>query len=353
LAARGDRGVFPLSPHLELTGLTRRFGTNPPAVDGLDLALPRGALLALLGPSGCGKTTTLRMIAGLERADAGRVVVDGRDVTALPPEARNMGMVFQSYALFPHLSAAGNVGFGLEARRLPRAEREARIAEALALVGLTDLAARKPRALSGGQQQRVALARALAIRPELLLLDEPLSALDAQMRDGVREEIRALQRRLGTTAVFVTHDQAEALAMADLVAVMDRGRLEQCGTPEDLFERPATRFVAGFVGRSSRFAAEVEAPGRLRAGGLALAADSTPAAGTADVFIRPHHVALGEDGPVPARVAARTYEGATVLLALETPLGPLLAEAPATAPWRPGDQVAASLPADALRVFAA
>ncbi|MEO3475126.1 ABC transporter ATP-binding protein [Roseomonas sp. CAU 1739] len=339
--------------HLELAGLTRRFGTNPPAVDGLSLSLPRGALLALLGPSGCGKTTTLRMIAGLERADAGQVVVDGRDVTALPPEARNMGVVFQSYALFPHMTAAGNVGFGLETRRLPRAERSARIAEALALVGLSDYAARKPRALSGGQQQRVALARALAIRPELLLLDEPLSALDAQMRDGVREEIRALQRRLGTTAVFVTHDQSEALAMADLVAVMNRGRLEQCGTPEDLFERPATRFVAGFVGRSSRFAGTVEAPGLLRAGGLALAAANMPPGGSVEAYIRPHHVALGADGAIPARVATRTYEGATALLTLETPLGSLLAEVPATAPWRAGDSTAATLPPDALRIFAA
>ncbi|HWT08576.1 MAG TPA: ABC transporter ATP-binding protein [Roseomonas sp.] len=338
--------------HLELAGLTRRFGTNLPAVDALSLSLPRGALLALLGPSGCGKTTTLRMIAGLERADAGRVVVDGRDVTALPPEARNMGVVFQSYALFPHMTAAGNVGFGLETRRLPRAERAGRVNEALALVGLTDYAARKPRQLSGGQQQRVALARALAIRPELLLLDEPLSALDAQMRDGVREEIRALQRRLGTTAVFVTHDQAEALAMADLVAVMNRGRLEQCGTPEDLFERPMTRFVAGFVGRSSRFAATVEAPGVLRAGGLTLQAAETPGGGAVEAYIRPHHVALGTDGVIPARVAARTYEGATALLTLETPLGALMAEVPATAAWRPGDTVAATLAPDALRVFA-
>ncbi len=339
--------------HLELEALTRRFGSNPPAVDGLSLSLPRGALLALLGPSGCGKTTTLRMIAGLERADAGRVVVNGHDVTALPPEARNMGVVFQSYALFPHMTAAGNVGFGLETRRMSRTDRRARIAEALALVGLTSLADRKPRALSGGQQQRAALARALAIHPELLLLDEPLSALDAQMRDGVREEIRALQRRLGTTAVFVTHDQAEALAMADLVAVMNHGRLEQCGTPEDLFERPATRFVAGFVGRSTRFTATVEAPGLLRAGGLSLRATTTPGAGAAEVFIRPHHVALGPEGSVPARVATRTYEGATALLGLDTPLGPLLAEVPASAPWRPDDTLTASLPPEALRVFTA
>jgi putative spermidine/putrescine transport system ATP-binding protein len=337
--------------HLVLEGLTKRFGQNPPAVDRLSLTVPRGALLALLGPSGCGKTTTLRLIAGLERADAGRVRVGDRDVTGLAPEARNMGVVFQSYALFPHLSAAGNVGFGLEARRLPRAEREARVREALALVGLAELALRKPRQLSGGQQQRVALARALAIQPELLLLDEPLSALDAQLRDGVREEIRALQKRLGTTAVFVTHDQAEALAMADLVAVMDRGRLEQCAAPEDLFERPATPFVAGFVGRSSRFAGIVEAPGRVRIGETMIEAAETPPPGRAEIFIRPHRVTLGAG--MPARVATRTYEGATALLSLETPFGALLAEVPAAQAARPGDAVQVAVPPDALRVFAA
>jgi putative spermidine/putrescine transport system ATP-binding protein len=339
--------------HLVLEGLTRRFGSNPPAVDALSLALPRGALLALLGPSGCGKTTTLRLIAGLERADAGRVLVAGRDVTPLPPEARNMGVVFQSYALFPHMTAAGNAGFGLEARRLPRAERTARVAEALALVGLTDLASRKPRALSGGQQQRVALARALAIRPELLLLDEPLSALDAQLRDGVREEIRALQRRLGTTTVFVTHDQAEALAMADLVAVMDRGRVEQVGTPEDLFERPATPFVAGFVGRSTRFDATVEAPGRIRIGAQAIAAAQTPAPGAAQVFIRPHRIRVAPEGDIAARIVTRTYEGATALLTLESEIGAIQAEVPADLPLRAGDPVQVSLPPDALRVFPA
>jgi putative spermidine/putrescine transport system ATP-binding protein len=336
--------------HLVLDGLSRRFGANPPAVDALSLAVPRGALLALLGPSGCGKTTTLRLIAGLERADAGRVVVAGRDITHLPPEARNMGVVFQSYALFPHMTAAGNVGFGLANRGLSAADRCARVEEALALVGLSDLAHRKPRALSGGQQQRVALARALAIRPDLLLLDEPLSALDAQLRDGVREEIRALQRRLSTTAVFVTHDQAEALAMADLVAVMDRGRLEQIGTPEELFERPATPFVAGFVGRSSRFTGEASG-GAVRINGATLAAHAE-GAGAVQVFVRPHRVVLGEGG-LRARVATRTYEGATALLALETPLGPLQAEVPAGAPFRPGDQVGVTLPPEALSVFPA
>ncbi|WP_376089300.1 ABC transporter ATP-binding protein [Roseomonas sp. CCTCC AB2023176] len=339
--------------HLSLEGLTRRFGPGPAAVDALSLAVPRGVLLALLGPSGCGKTTTLRLIAGLERADAGCVLVAGRNVTALPPEARNMGVVFQSYALFPHLTAAGNVAFGLEARRLPRAERDRRVAESLALVGLADLAGRKPRALSGGQQQRVALARALAIRPDVLLLDEPLSALDAQLRDEVREEIRALQKRLSMTAVFVTHDQAEALAMADLVAVMHRGRLEQIGPPDALFERPETPFVAGFVGRSSRLVGVVTAPGQVRVAGEILRAAETPAGGAAQVFVRPHRVLVGEAGDLPARVTTRTYEGATALLTLETPVGPLLAEVPAGARFAAGDAVRATLPPDALRIFAA
>jgi putative spermidine/putrescine transport system ATP-binding protein len=227
------------------------------------------------------------------------------------------------------------------------------VEEALALVGLSRLGSRKPRQLSGGQQQRVALARALAIRPELLLLDEPLSALDAQLRDEVREEIRALQRRLGTTAVFVTHDQAEALAMADLVAVMDHGRLEQVGPPEALFERPATPFVAGFVGRSSRLDAVVEAPGRLRVGGELLEAEETPRPGPAQVFIRPHRVLLGAEGMVPARIVSRTYEGATALLALESRIGALQAEVPAAAALRPGDALFVTLPPGALRVFAA
>ncbi|MBC9178323.1 ATP-binding cassette domain-containing protein, partial [Roseomonas ludipueritiae] len=248
-------------------------GAPAPAVDQVSLGLPRGALLALLGPSGCGKTTTLRMIAGLETPDAGRIMVGGRDVTALPPHKRHMGVVFQSYALFPHMTAAGNVAFGLEMQGMPRAERARRAEAALELVGLSALATRKPRQLSGGQQQRVALARALAIEPDLLLLDEPLSALDAKLREGVRDEIRALQQRLGTTTVFVTHDQVEALAMADLVAVMNAGRVEQLAAPEEIFERPATRFVATFVGRAARIRGVLEPGGVLRAeGGAALRA---------------------------------------------------------------------------------
>lgn len=338
--------------HLVAAQLTKRFGHNRPAVDRLSLDVPRDAILALLGPSGCGETTTLRLIAGLERADEGRVLLGERDLTPLPPERRDIGVVFQSYALFPHLTAAGNVAFGLEARRIPHDERNRRVAEALAMVGLSELARRKPRQLSGGQQQRVALARALAIRPELLLLDEPLSALDAQLREGVREEIRTLQRRLGTTAVFVTHDQAEALALADLVAVMNEGRLEQCGTPEELFERPATPFVAGFVGRSSRFDALVEAPGRVRVGDVTLAAAATPRPGPAQIFVRPHRVRIAAEG-LPGRVLSRAYEGATATLQVELSFGKILAEVPAGLAVRAGDVVRISIPPEALTVFAA
>jgi putative spermidine/putrescine transport system ATP-binding protein len=348
--------------HLRLEALTRRFpGASHPAVDGVSLELGQGALLALLGPSGCGKTTTLRMIAGLETPDAGRIRVAGRDVTALPPHRRNMGVVFQSYALFPHMTAAQNVAFGLEMRGTPRGERAGRVQEALGLVGLGQLAARKPRQLSGGQQQRVALARALAPRPDLLLLDEPLSALDAKLREEVRDEIRGLQQRLGTTAVFVTHDQTEALAMADLVAVMNEGRIEQLATPEDIFERPATRFVATFVGRAARLAATVAAPGLLRVGEADLRAAETPAAGAAEIFIRPHHVRPLRDGEgaenvLPATLSRRTYTGDLVTLDFTTPAGRLIADLPGGSPGadlRVGQALRLGFRAADLRVFAA
>ena len=227
----------------------------------------------LLGPSGCGKTTTLRMVAGFIEPTSGMVRLGGGDVTLLPPWRRNAGMVFQSYALFPHLTVAQNVAFGLEMRKLPRADIERRVEETLALVRLAGYGGRLPRQLSGGQQQRVALARALAIRPDVLLLDEPLSNLDAKLRQEVRVEIRELQRQLGLTTVMVTHDQEEALTMADRLVVMNEGSVRQVGSQRDLYERPADRFVAGFVGRSTFLDGTVEAPGRFRTdGGLSLAA---------------------------------------------------------------------------------
>src|SRR3954467_6647231 len=277
---------------LELIDLSKRYGDQI-AVAGATLDVADGEFLVLLGPSGCGKTTTLRMIAGLIEPSGGAARIGGTDVTYLPPWRRNTGMVFQSYALFPHMTVADNVAFGLEMRRIGKSEIETRTREALRLVRLEGYEARLPRQLSGGQQQRVALARALAIRPDVLLLDEPLSNLDAKLRETVRIEIRELQRQLGITTVMVTHDQEEALIMADRLVVMNEGAVRQVGSQRELYERPADRFVAGFVGRSTFLAGTVETPGRFRSdGGLALAcAGGNP--GRAALSLRPERVEIG------------------------------------------------------------
>src|ERR1700674_5209225 len=256
---------------VELVGVSKRYGAVT-ALDALDLAVYEGELLSLLGPSGCGKTTTLNVIAGFAAPDAGRVVIDGDDVTAEPAWRRGLGVVFQSYALFPHMSVADNVAFGLRERGLGSTEIAERVREALALVRLPSAARQRPHELSGGMQQRVALARALVIRPRVLLLDEPLAALDRKLREEMRAELRDIQRTVGITTVFVTHDQHEALGLSDRVAVMSAGRVEQLGSPRDVYERPATAFVADFIGASSVLEARaidgetVELPGgeRLR-----------------------------------------------------------------------------------------
>jgi ABC-type Fe3+/spermidine/putrescine transport system ATPase subunit len=234
-------------PLLEIAGVTKRFGPVA-AVDDVSLTIERGALFALLGPSGCGKTTLLRLVAGLERPDRGRIVIDGADVTALPPYARPVNMMFQSYALFPHLDVAGNVAFGLRQERMDRRRRAARVAEMLALVQMSEFRKRRPHELSGGQRQRVALARALAKMPKFLLLDEPLAALDRKLRSETRRELIGIQERVGTAFLIVTHDQEEALGMATRIAVMNQGRIAQIGAPAEIYERPRTRFVADFVG---------------------------------------------------------------------------------------------------------
>ncbi|MCA0303646.1 MAG: ABC transporter ATP-binding protein [Proteobacteria bacterium] len=249
------------SATITLEQVTKTFDGRVRAVDGVTLEIAAGEFFSLLGPSGCGKTTSLRMIAGFERPDSGRVHVAGRDITDLPVHKRDMGMVFQSYALFPHRTVAENVAFGLRMRDVPKPEIARRVAAALAQVALTGLEERKPAQLSGGQQQRVALARALVIEPPVLLCDEPLGALDRKLRQQMQFELKELQRRLGVTLVFVTHDQEEALAMSDRIAVMNQGKVEQVGAPTEIYERPRTRFVADFIGEINL----LEEGGRARA----------------------------------------------------------------------------------------
>jgi putative spermidine/putrescine transport system ATP-binding protein len=296
---------------LKLSSLAKHFGTAV-AVEHVDLEVQDGELVALLGPSGCGKTTTLRMVAGFVTPTAGQILIGGQDVTHTPPYARDTGMVFQSYALFPHMSVAQNVAFGLEMRRIGRSERERRVIEALKLVKLDHLAARLPRELSGGQQQRVALARALAVNPSVFLLDEPLSNLDAKLRAEVRLQIRALQQRLGLTTLIVTHDQEEALTMADRLVVMDRGKVLQVGTAEELYERPANAFVAGFVGRCNLIPGFVDQGCMFRTDwGGEFRAPAGSAPGKAFFALRPERVELqpGSERGVPGRITAITYLG--------------------------------------------
>jgi putative spermidine/putrescine transport system ATP-binding protein len=300
---------------VRMEGLTRKYG-QVVALDGLDLTVQAGELIALLGPSGCGKTTTLRLLAGLEDADAGQITVGGSDVTRLPASKRDMGMVFQAYSLFPHMTTRQNVAFGLRLRRIGSAERDRRALAMLDLVGLSAQADRYPHQLSGGQQQRVALARALAIEPQVLLLDEPLSALDAKVRAQLRDQIRRIQLDVGITTLFVTHDQEEALAIADRVGVMQDGRIEQLAPPIEVYSRPATAFVAEFVGLTNRLAGTVSGSTvTVRGRDLPLVDVSTPP-GPATALVRPEAVTLasdssGDSGPLVGTVIASTFLGAT------------------------------------------
>src|SRR6187401_2943011 len=255
---------------LVLQSLTKHFGSHL-AVDNLTLSVEKGEFVSLLGPSGCGKTTTLQMIAGFVEATSGRVLLEGRDLLAMRPNRRGLGIVFQSYALFPHLTAAENVAFGLEMQGVASAERTKRVGETLELVGLGAFTGRFPRQLSGGQQQRVALARALVIRPQILLLDEPLSNLDAKLREEMQIELRQIQRTVGTTTILVTHDQAEAMALSDRVVVMNHGRAEQIGPPHEAYERPATPFVANFLGKTNLVNGTTVRPEKISFGASGLA----------------------------------------------------------------------------------
>ena len=302
---------------VEVRNIQKYFG-EVPAVDGVDLATKEGEFIVLLGPSGCGKTTLMRMIAGLEKPTAGEVLIGGQVVTHLPPRARKIAMVFQSYALYPHLTVFKNIAFPLKAQGIPKAVRQQKVAWAAAMFGIERLLQRKPRQLSGGERQRVALARALVREPDVFLLDEPLSNLDAKLRQDVRVEIRELQRKLGLTTVMVTHDQEEALTMADRLVVMQDGAVRQVGTQQDLYERPCDRFVASFVGRSSFIEGEIEAPGRLRSrGGLNLACPAA-ALGPATLALRPERILLeaapqaAVDNNLPGVVEFVSYLGATV-----------------------------------------
>lgn len=303
---------------LDIQNVHRHFGSQR-AVDGVSIAVERGEFISLLGPSGSGKTTLLRIVAGFEHPDSGSIVVEGENLTRTAPQKRNMGMVFQSYALFPNMTAADNVAFGLRTRHVPQAQIRPRVKELLTLVGLGEKTERYPHQLSGGEQQRVALARALAPNPRVLLLDEPLSALDARIRVSLRAEIRRIQRTLHITTLYVTHDQEEALAMSDRVVVFNQGRAEQIGTPEEIYDQPATSFVSSFVGTTNRLHAEVTNPSQ----GLCLVGDqtvrvnqlpeSTNAGATVELWIRPERIHLTAQGSEETNQLTGTVEDAMFL----------------------------------------
>ncbi|WP_134680268.1 ABC transporter ATP-binding protein [Paracoccus ravus] len=294
---------------LNLDHLQKSFGSTQ-VVHDFSLSVDKGEFISFLGPSGCGKTTVLRMVAGFEEPSEGRILIDGQDVTRLRPNQRQIGMVFQAYALFPNLNVAENVGFGLKVAGVPRSERASRVAEMLELIGLPDMAARFPWQLSGGQQQRVALARALAPRPRVLLLDEPLSALDAKIRVSLRNQIREIQQQLGITTIFVTHDQEEALSISDRIVVMHRGIAEQTGTPPQIYNQPATEFVAGFVGKLNLFDATVldRASGLVSLAGSEIRLNRPIPPGRVSLAARPEGLVLAETG-IPAEVTGVEFLG--------------------------------------------
>ncbi|GGB06203.1 ABC transporter ATP-binding protein [Brucella endophytica] len=345
---------------LTLERINKSYGELT-AVSDVDLSVGKGEFISLLGPSGCGKTTTLQMIAGLVEPTSGRIMLDGRDITHEKPNRRGLGIVFQSYALFPHMTVAQNVAFGLEMRKVPRTERDKRVGEILELVHLGGMAERYPRQLSGGQRQRVAIARALVIEPPVLLLDEPLSNLDAKLREEMQFELRRIQRSVGTTTIMVTHDQAEALSISDRVVVMEAGRMTQVDAPYRLYERPATAFISSFVGRMNRLEGiwwPDGAGGKVEVAGAMLAGEAEPdipAGAPVAASIRPEKLFLNKDeGRLNGHVASRYFLGGHWLFNVETPAGLLSVSAPNSGeePAGEGDRVGLDWTPSSLRVEA-
>ena len=330
----------PVGHSVSLRGVRKVWGETV-SLDGIDLDIPAGQFTAILGPSGCGKSTTLRIIAGLEQVTDGAVAIAGQDVTALPPAKRKLSMVFQNYALFPHLSVAENIVFGLRVERLPKDERRARLEDVARLLELTPYLNRKPAALSGGQQQRVALGRAAISRRPVCLMDEPLSNLDARLRDEMRREIRALQKQLGLTMVYVTHDQTEAITMADQVVLMNAGRIEQVASPRDLYRRPATPFAARFIGSPPMNLLTVHA--------LADWPEGLPE--DLRVGIRPEALSLASDGPIIARVKSAEFLGADTLVELTTGDQGLLAKLPGNRAFAAGEQLTLTVRPEDVHLF--
>ena len=353
---------------VELDGVTKRFGKIT-ALDDVSLLIRRGELITLLGPSGCGKTTLLNVVAGFLMPDSGEIAVDGQRITDVPAYRREIGIMFQNYALFPHMNVAANVGYGLRMRRVAKAEIARRVADALALIKLAGLEDRKPRQLSGGQQQRVALARALVIRPKVLLLDEPFSALDRNLRTSMQVELKEIQRKLGVTTIFVTHDQSEALSLSDRIAVVAEGRIRQLGTPDEIYRRPVDRFVASFVGDVNVLHARLEridaavATVALGAARVLVPSRTLQGAGTGsmvDLFVRPEELRPAEPGAAVAThgiVAAQIYQGAHVDLYVDAPdalSGRVLLRVPrheGMSLWPAGTRISIALAADEAIAF--
>jgi iron(III) transport system ATP-binding protein len=346
---------------IEFRNISKRYGSDanaPLVVKGISFTVPKGTLTTILGPSGCGKTTTLRLIAGLEAPSGGQIFIDGVEVTTLGPAERNVSMVFQSYALFPHMNVLANVSYGLSVSGVSKLEAKQRAHAAMATVGLTGFDERLPSELSGGQQQRVALARALVLEPAVLLFDEPLSNLDARLRRSMREEIRTLQQRLGLTVAYVTHDQSEALAVSDQIIVMDHGVIAQAGTPHDLYERPGSEFVAGFMGEAMLFDGACAPDGSVRLGPITLPRTQAHAlaAGKVKVAVRPEawQVLPAGQGELAGKVEKSAYLGSFHEYTFATELGAIFVVSPdVERVWKPGDAVSLRLAGHGLSVVAA